>query len=281
MIVVTGATGHLGRLVIEGLKKKVPAKELVAAVRNPEKAKDLGVQVRKADYDQPETLASAFEGADTLVLISASEVGQRLRQHLAAIDAAKKAKVKRIVYTSLLHADRSGMSLAKEHFPTEQAIAKSGIPHVFLRNGWYLENYTEQLPNVLQHGAFLGSAGNGKIAAASRKDFADAIVAVVTGSGHEGKAYELAGDSAFTMSELASEVSKQAGKKVTYNDIPEQQYKATLQSFGLPENFAAMLADSDTGITRGELNDSSGDLKRLIGRPTTTLSEAIRSALKK
>ncbi len=206
MIVVTGATGHLGRLVVHGLLKKVPAREIVAAVRSPEKAADLaasGVQVREADYSKPETLAAALAGADRLLLISSSEVGKRAQQHAAVIDAAKRAGVGLIAYTSCLRADTSKLGLAAEHKATEERIRVSGLPYVFLRNGWYLENYTEHLGPALEHGAIPGSAGKGRVAAAARADYAAAAVAVLTATGNEKKIYELAGDFPFTMAELA------------------------------------------------------------------------------
>lgn len=284
MIAVTGATGHLGRLVMESLLEKVPAHQLVAAVRNPDKARDLaarGVQVRRADYDAPETLDAAFRGVKTLLLVSANEIGKRARQHQAAIAAAKKAGVGLLVYTSLLHADTSGISLADEHRATEQAIRAAGLPSVILRNGWYHENYTENLGPALQHGALLGAAKDGRIAAAARADFAAAAVAVLTTPGHEGKVYELAGDQAFTMAELAAEVARQAGRPVAYQDLPAEKYAETLRGFGLPPPVAAMLASADEGIARGELDDRGGALRRLIGRPTTTLAQAVGAALKR
>jgi NAD(P)H dehydrogenase (quinone) len=281
MIVVTGATGHLGRLVVEQLLQKVPATEIAVAVRSPEKAKELaarGVQVRAADYSKPETLGPALAGAEKLLLISASEVGKRAPQHAAVIAAAKQAGVKLLVYTSLLRAGKSKLGLASEHKATEEAIRASGIPYVFLRNGWYLENYTENLGPALQHGAILGSAKDGRVAAAARADYAAAAVAVLTGNGHEGKAYELAGDARFTMTELAAEVSKHAGKPVVYQDMPKEQYKGVLTSFGLPEPVAELYADSDVGISTGELDDETGQLRRLIGRPTTALASAVKAA---
>jgi NAD(P)H dehydrogenase (quinone) len=284
MIAVTGATGHLGRLVIDQLLKKVPAGQLVAAVRNPEKARDLaarGVQVRRADYDAPDTLAGAFQGIDKLLLVSANEPGKRARQHQAAIAAAKKAGVELLVYTSLLHADTSGISLAGEHRVTEKAIREAGIPFVILRNGWYLENYTENLGPALQHGVLLGAAKKGRIAAAARADFAAAAAAVLTAPGHEGKVYELAGDLPFTMAELAAEIARQAGKPVAYSDMPAEKYAETLRGFGLPGPVAEMLASADEGIARGELDDAGGDLRRLIGRPTATLAQAVDAALKR
>ncbi|HET7754967.1 MAG TPA: SDR family oxidoreductase [Anaeromyxobacteraceae bacterium] len=284
MIAVTGAAGHLGRLVLDELLQRVPANQLVAAVRSPEKARDLaarGVLVRSADYDAPETLDTAFQGVDELLLISALELGKRVRQHQAAIAAAKKAGVKLLVYTSLLHADTSGISLAVEHRASEQAIRESKIPFVILRNGWYLENYTENLGPALQHGVIMGAAKHGRIAGAARADLAAAAAVVLTTPGHERKVYELGGDQPFTMAELAAEVARQAGKPVTYQDMPAEKYAETLRGFGLPGPVAEMLASADEGISRGDLDDRGGELRRLIGRPTTTLAQAVSAALKR
>jgi NAD(P)H dehydrogenase (quinone) len=281
MIAVTGATGHLGRLVLAGLLQKVPAKDVVALARTPSKAEEFaakGVQVRQADYTQPATLATALKGVDTLLLISASEVGQRAPQHQAVITAAKTAGVKRLAYTSILHADRSKLKLAGEHLATEKLLAASGIPYTLLRNGWYVENYTGDLATSLEHG-FAGCAGNGRIAAATRADLAAAAVAVLTGQGHEGKVYELAGDAPFTMAELAAEVSKQTGKKLAYAELPPEQYRAILAGAGVPDPYPELLVDADLNIAKGELDDRSGDLKRLIGRPTTTLAAAVAEGL--
>ena len=282
MIAVTGASGHLGRLVIDQLLQKVPASQIVAAVRTPEKAKELaarGVSVRTADYDQPQTLAAAFDGVQKLLLISSSEPGKRMHQHRAAIAAARDARVKLLVYTSMLHASSSSISLAVDHLATEKVVAESGLPFVILRNGWYLENYTEALGPAVQNGALLGAAKEGRIAAAARADYAAAAVAVLTTSGHEGKVYELAGDKPFTMAELAAEVSRQVGKNVVYDDLPRSKYVEALQGMGLPAPVAEMLASADEGIARGDLDDRSGDLHRLIGSATATLAEAVGSGL--
>lgn len=282
MIIVTGATGKLGQHVVRGLLKKVPAKEIGVVVRSAAKAKDLaalGVEVRVADYTKPETLVPALKGARKLLLISSSEVGQRLAQHKAVVEAAQKVGVSLLVYTSILHADTARISLAPEHRGTEELIRGSKIPFVFLRNGWYLENYTENLAPALQHGAMAGAAGEGRIAAASRADYAAAAVEVLTGKGHENKIYELAGDHPFTKAEIAAELARQSGKPVAYQELPAPAYEQMLASVGLPGPIAAMLADADVAISRGELDEPSGDLRRLIGRSTTTLAEAIRAAL--
>lgn len=282
MIAITGATGQLGRLVIQNLLNTVPASQIVAVVRSPEKAADLaalGVQVRQADYAQPATLDAAFQGVDKLLLISSSEVGQRAPQHAAVIAAAQKAGVKLLAYTSLLRADSSPLGLAAEHKETEAMLRASGLPHVLLRNGWYTENYTGSVPAALQHGAVMGSAKDGRIASAARADYAAAAAAVLTKEGQAGQVYELAGDTAYTLAELAAEIASQSGKPVVYNDLSQAAYAAALVQVGLPEGFAALLADSDVGASKGALFDDSHQLSQLIGRPTTPLAEVVKTAL--
>ncbi len=279
-IAITGATGQLGRLVVDKLKQKVPATQIVALVRSPDKAAGLGVAARAADYTRPETLDAALAGVDTLLLISSSEVGQRAQQHKNAIAAAKKAGVKRIVYTSLLHADTSVLSLADEHRQTEADLKASGVPFTILRNGWYSENYTGSIGGAVAGGAFIGSAGDGKISAAPRADYAEAAVAALTGDGHEGKVYELAGDSAWTLADLAAEVSRQTGKAIPYKNLPPADYATALKGFGLPEGLAAAIAGWDVGAGQGALFDDGRQLSKLIGRATTPLSVPVAAAIK-
>lgn len=281
MIVITGASGQLGRLVIEALLKKLPAGEIIAAVRNAEKVVDLamrGVQIRQADYDQPASLAAAFKGADKLLLISASEVGRRVPQHRAAIDAAKAAGIGLLAYTSILHADTSPLPLAVEHKETENLIRASGLPAVILRNGWYTENYVAGIPAALQYGVVLGSAGQGRIASAARADYAEAAAAVLTQESQAGRIYELAGDESYTLGELADEIARKSGKAVAYRDLPESEFKAALLGAGLPDFLATLLAESDAGASKGGLFDDGRQLSALIGRPTTPLAELVRLA---
>ncbi|MBK4722673.1 SDR family oxidoreductase [Azospirillum sp. YIM DDC1] len=278
-IAVTGATGQLGRLVIARLKETVPASGIVALVRSPAKAADLGVEAREADYGNPDALARALAGVDTLLLISSNEIGQRAAQHRNVVNAAKAAGVGRIVYTSLLHADRSPLSLAEEHRATEADIRASGIPFTILRNGWYTENHTGSVGAALAGGAFIGSAGDGRISSATRADYADAAVAVLTGTGHEGKTYELAGDEAVTLADLAAEISRQSGKDIPYRNLPEADYAAILAGFGLPEAFAKGIASWDVDASKGALFDDGRQLSALIGRTTTPLSAAVAAAL--
>ncbi|MDQ2103426.1 SDR family oxidoreductase [Azospirillum isscasi] len=278
-IAVTGATGQLGRLVIARLKETVPASGLVALARSPAKAADLGVEVREADYGNPDALARALAGVDTLLLISSNEIGQRAAQHRNVIGAAKAAGVARIVYTSLLHADRSPLSLADEHRVTEEELKASGISFTILRNGWYTENHTGSVGAALAGGAFIGSAGDGRISSATRADYADAAVAVLTGTGHEGKTYELAGDTAVTLGDLAAEISRQSGKDIPYRNLPEADYAAILAGFGLPDAFAKGIASWDVDASKGALFDDGRQLSTLIGRPTTPLSAAVAAAL--
>ncbi len=282
MIVITGASGQLGRLVIEALLQQVPASEIVAAVRSPEKVADLaarGVQVRVADYDQPASLAAAFAGADKLLLISANEVGRRVPQHRAVIDAAKVAGVSLLAYTSLLHADTSPLPLAAEHKETEALIRASGLPAVILRNGWYTENYLASIPAALQYGVLLGSAGVGRIASAARADYAAAAAVVLTQNEQAGRIYELAGDASYTLAELAGEIAQQSGQAVVYQDLPEADFKAALLAAGLPDFLATLLAESDVGASKGGLFDDSRQLSRLIGQPTASLSKLVGQAL--
>lgn len=283
MIAVTGVTGHLGRLVVENLLDRgVSAGEIVGIARKPENAAGLtarGVQVRRADYTQPDTVSEALAGVEKLLLVSSSEVGERAAQHRNVVDAAVGAGIGLLAYTSILKADSSGMKLAEEHRETEEYIRASGLPFIFLRNGWYLENYTGNLAPTLQHGALLGSAEGGRVSAATRADYAAAAAEVLIGSGHENAVYELAGDEAFTMVELAEEISRQSDRPVEYRDLPEDAYAEALIGAGLPEPFARVLADSERGIARGELFTDSDDLRRLIGRPPTSSSDAVAAAV--
>ncbi|SNS06052.1 SDR family oxidoreductase [Hymenobacter mucosus] len=279
-IAITGATGQLGRLVVQKLTATIPADQVVALVRDPAKAADLGVEARQADYSNPETLEAALTGVDTLLLISSSEVGQRATQHHNVIESAKQTGVQRVVYTSVLHADASPLSLAEEHRATEAELKASGIAYTILRNGWYTENYTGSIGGALAGGAFIGSAQEGKISSATRADFAEAAVAVLTGEGHAGKTYELAGDESYTLTELAAEISRQSGKDIPYKDLPVTDYAAALASFGVPEGFAHGLASWDADAAKGALYDDSRQLSQLIGRPTTPLSAAVADALK-
>ena len=282
MIAITGATGQLGQLVIAELIRAVPAAQIVAAVRDPAKAADLaalGIQVRRADYNDPATLEAAFAGVEKLLLISSREVGKREVQHRAVIDAAGHAGVTLLAYTSVLHADISPLRLATEHKATEAYLAASGLPHVVLRNGWYLENYTGGIGTALASHVVLGCAGNGRIAAAARKDYALAAVAALTRENQAGRVYELAGDESFTLAEFAAEIARQSGQSVEYRNLRAADYEAALMGFGLPAMFAALLADSETGAANGALFDDAKQLSTLIGHPTQRLSEAIKQAI--
>ena len=276
---VTGATGQLGRLVVEKLKEKGLSSSVVALVRNTEKAAELGVEALEFDYNNPVKLIDALQGIEKLILISGNELGKRAEQHANVIEAAKKAGVKWVVYTSLLQADTSSLSLAPEHYATEKALQASGLTYTILRNGWYTENYTGSVGGAIAAGAFIGSAGNGKISSAARTDFADAAVAVITGEGHQNKTYELAGDDSYTLADLAAEISKQTGKIIPYNNLPETEYAKILKSFGIPEGFADAIASWDVSASKGDLFDESHQLSKLIGRPTTPLAESVKAAL--
>ncbi|MGW5197917.1 SDR family oxidoreductase [Streptomyces spiralis] len=280
-IVVTGATGHLGRLVVEQLLRKVPAERITAVVRTPEKAADLagrGVRIAVADYNAPETFDGLFAAGDKVLLISGNEFDKgRVRQHRVVIDAAKAAGVALLAYTSAPGSLTA--ALADDHRGTEEALLASGLPCTLLRNGWYHENYTEQLAPVLEHGAVVQAAGEGRISSASRADYAAAAVAVLTGEGHENRTYELGGDQAWGFAEFAAEVSRQTGKEIGYRPVSVEEYQGILAGAGLPGPLAAILAGVDASIEKGELVVDSGDLSRLTGRPTTPLAESIAAAL--
>ncbi|MEU5821898.1 SDR family oxidoreductase [Streptomyces sp. NPDC047803] len=281
-IVVTGATGALGRLVVEHLLTTVPAGRVAAVVRDKEKAAGLaakGVELRIADYDRPETLAGAFRSGDRVLLISGNAVGSRIPQHTAVIDAAKAAGVAQLAYTGILGGPDADFTLADEHRATEQLILDSGLPYTFLRNGWYTENQTENLAPVLAHGAVVGSAGEGRIAYASRDDYAAAAAAVLTGEGHLNRAYELSGDTALSYADYADVVAKATGKEIVHKDVPAAVHQEILTGAGLPEGFAAILVDVDQAVRRGRLAGTSGELSRLIGRPTTPVSDIVAAAV--
>jgi NAD(P)H dehydrogenase (quinone) len=283
MIGVTGASGHLGGLVIESLLRRVSASEIVAVIRNPGKAPDLaskGVVVRVGDYSKPETLAPAFAAVDTLLLISGNEVGKRVAQHTAVATAAKQAGAKLLAYTSLLHADRSPLLLGEEHRQSEAAIRASGVPFVLLRNSWYNENYANAVKQSVKLGVHYGCSGEGRISAAARADYAAACAAVLTAKDDlSGRTYELAGDEGFTLAEFAAEIAKLSGKGVRYENLSEADYKEVLLKAGLPEAAAGFFANTDNGISKGALYDDSRQLSKLIGRPTTPISALIKAAL--
>ncbi|MFJ7194378.1 MULTISPECIES: SDR family oxidoreductase [unclassified Streptomyces] len=281
-IVVTGATGALGRLVVEQLLATVPASEVVAVVRDEKKAAALaarGIELRVADYDRPESLKDVFRAGDRVLLISGSEVGRRVPQHTAVIDAAKAAGVAQLAYTGILGGPDADFRLADEHKATEQLILDSGLPHTFLRNGWYTENYTANLAPVLEHGAVVANAGDGRVASATRADYAAAAAAVLTGEGHIGAVYELSGDVAWSLAEYAAEISKATGKEIEYKNVPASVHQEILVGAGVPEFFAEILVDVDEAIGRGLLATTSGDLARLTGRPTTPLAETVAAAV--
>lgn len=279
-IAITGATGQLGRLVINKLKEKIPTDNMIALSRSVEKAKGLEVEVREFDYEKPAMLKPALKGVDTLLLISASEIGKRFSQHKHIIEAAKHAGIKWIVYTSLLRTDNTSLDIGTEHKVTEKLLKESGIPFTILRNGWYTENYTSSVPGAIRGGALMGCAGNGKISGAARADYADAAAAVLTGKNHQGKIYELAGDNFFTLSDLAAEISRQTGKNIPYKNLSEKDYTSALKNFGVPEEFAKVIAGWDTAASKNDLFDDSHQLSRLTGNATTPLSVSVANAIK-
>ncbi|MFD6378001.1 SDR family oxidoreductase [Streptomyces albidoflavus] len=283
-IVVTGATGSLGRLVVdELLRGGAPAGRIVALARDERKAAPLaalGVEVRLADYDRPETLKAAFGAGDRVLLVSGSEIGRRVPQHTAVVEAATRAGVAQFAYTSVLGGPEADFELAREHQVTEKLILESGLPYTLLRNGWYSEVYTEQLAAALEHGAVTGSAPReGRIASAPRADYAAAAAAVLTGEGHLNTAYELSGDTAWSLPEYAALVSEATGREIVYREIPAEAHLAIFTGAGLPEELAAILVDVDRAIGRGLLAATPGDLARLIGRPTTPVAATVADAV--
>lgn len=278
-IAVTGASGQLGRLALNALKTRTAGDEVVALVRTPGKIDDVGVAERTFDYDDAAALAPALADVDTLVFVSSSEIGKRVAQHRHVIEAARDAGVGRIIYTSVLHANTSPLSVATEHIPTEAAIRASGLAYTILRNGWYTENYMGSVAPALANGAWIGSSGVGRISAASRADYAEALAVVATADGRDGAVYELAGDDAFTLADLAAELSHQTGRDIPYCDLPEADYAAALKVAGVPEPFARTLAGWEVDASHGALFDQGRQLSALIGRPTTPLSATIAAAL--
>ncbi|MGC4771741.1 SDR family oxidoreductase [Micromonospora sp. DT44] len=278
---VTGATGRLGRLVIEHLLDTgVPAAEIAVVVRSPQKAADLaarGVEIRQADYDEPSTLPGAVAGVRRLLLISGDTPGQRVPQHTAVIDAARLAGVERLVYTSILKADTTTNPLAPEHKATEEVLAASGLSYTVLRNGWYTENYTDQLPQYVSSGTILGATGGSKVSAAPRTDYAAAAAAALTRDEGGNAVYELGG-TAFTFDELADAVTEVTGTTVVHRDMSTAELASALQNVGLDAGTAGFVAALDHSIAIGELATDSDDLSRLIGRPTTGLRDAVRAA---
>ncbi|MFM2480296.1 SDR family oxidoreductase [Celerinatantimonas sp. YJH-8] len=279
MIAITGATGQLGQFVIKHLLKRTSAHNIVALARNVDKAAAFtaqGIEVRQADYTQPQTLVTALQGVTKLLLISSSEVGKRAIQHKNVIDAAKEAGVELIAYTSLLKADSSPLALAEEHIETEAYLKQVNIPYVLLRNGWYTENYLASMAPAIETGQFIGAAQDGKISSSAREDYAEAAAAVLTSTAPQaGKVYELAGDESYTLTELAALISEASGKPVTYHNLAEADFIKALEGAGLPTPLAAMLANSDNGASQGGLFDDSHTLSALIGHPTTPLKELV------
>lgn len=282
-LLITGATGQFGRLVVESLlERNVPAGNIVAAGRNAGKLAELGelgVQTRTLDYSDPASLREAMSGVDKVLLVSGNVPGpQRVVQHLNVIEAAKDAGVELLAYTSITQADTSTMALAADHQATERSLRDSGVPFTMLRNGWYLENYTDQLGGYLQFGSVFGSAGEGRLSAATRADLAEAAAAILLADGQAGTVHELGGDEAMSLEDLAREVSAATGHNVTYQDLPEEDFARLLVGAGVPEPFAQILADSDRGIARDELLVEGNELAQTLGRPTTSLGEAVRTA---
>jgi NAD(P)H dehydrogenase (quinone) len=282
-LLITGATGHLGRLVVEQLLTAgVPAGDIIATGRATEKIKDLadrGVQVRTVDFADPAAVRAAVAEADRVLLVSGMDLGARVAQHRNVIGAARDAGTDLVAYTSIVNAEAATITLAADHRATEQLLRGSGVPYALLRNGWYYENYTGQLPAFLAQGVIPGSAGDGRISAAARADYAAAAVRVLTTDGHAGQAYELGGDQPFTMAQLAAEVSQQSGRPVRYVNLPAAEYAKALKEHGVPAAMADIIAETDIAVAGGALYTATGDLAALTGQPAATLSAAVGAAL--
>jgi NAD(P)H dehydrogenase (quinone) len=281
-LLITGASGHLGRLVIEHLRRLDPDADISAMVRTSQAADELApfmVTTRIGDYTDPGSLDAAMTGIDRVLLISSSVFGQRVAHHKNVIEAATRADVSLIAYTSILRADTSELSLAAEHLATEKILRESRLPFVILRNGWYLENDTAMLAPAIAHGAIIGSSGDGRLSSASRSNYAEAAALVMLHGAPAGTVYELAGDEAFTLTQLAASVSQRTGKNVGYRNMSEAEYRAALLGMGLPNAVATMLADTSAGTAKGALEDHGRVLSRLIGHPTTSLTDAVAAVL--
>lgn len=280
-IAVTGASGQLGRKVVEALLRR-EAGPIVAIVRDPSKVADLaeqGVEVRQASYDDAESYDRALAGVDRLLLVSGTDFGSRVAQHTTVIRAAERAGVQLIAYTSIPRATDNPMGLAQEHRGTEAVLAESAVPHTLLRNGWYWENYLDRATSAVEAGVFYGSGGDGVISAATRADYAEAAAVVLSTDEHAGQVYELGGDEVITYSDLAQVISQISGTPVRYQDVSEADYAQALQQVGLPAPVAEILANADTGIRNGLLHVDSGDLAKLLGRPATPSADVFRAAL--
>ncbi|GAA2932509.1 SDR family oxidoreductase [Microbacterium luteolum] len=278
-ILITGATGNLGRLIIAALLERgADPQSIVAGARDVAKGADLGVRVVHLDYTDPASITAALEGVDAVALVSGSEVGQRVAQHQAVIDAAKAAGVSKLVYTSAPKATTSDLVLAPEHKATEELIAASGLPAVILRNNWYTENYAADLARAAETGVLAAGVGEGRVASASRKDFADAVAVVLLEDGHVGEVYELGGDVAWNYGELAAAMSEVTGRPVAYQPLTTEEQSAALEAAGLDAGTVGFVVALDAGIRNGALADTDGTLARLIGRPTTPLVDGLRDA---
>ena len=277
---VTGATGMLGRVVIEELAERVPAGNIVAGVRQPdhEVARQFatkGIEIRVADYSQPDTLKTAFAGIDRVLMISSTAGGDRVTQHQNVIDAARAAGIRLLAYTSMLHADTATSGLATDHQATESALARSGLPFVLLRHGWYTENHIPSVQSALRYGSVIGSADRGRFSSATRADYAAAAAVVLTTDDQAGQIHELAGDESYALSEFAGLIAGLAQKEVTFRNMPKDAFKQTLMGMGLPDFLAEFVAEADMAASRGEFEDDARQLSKLIGRPTTSLRDLV------
>ena len=280
-ILVTGATGQLGSLIVQQLARRVPAEQVIGAGRNAAKS-PAGVEFRTLDYDQPATIEAALKGVSRVVLVSGNEVGKRVRQHQAVIEAAARAGVRLLAYTSILKANANPLLLAVEHRGTEEVLAGAGVPYILLRNGWYSENFANNAPVAIQFGVLRSASRQGRFSTAPRNDYAEGAAALILRDDHRpGQAYELAGSSSFDKQEFAALLTRKSGKQVALQDLSAADYAAALVQAGVPEVFANTLADSDSKAADGWLFDDSRTLEKAIGRPTVALEQTLDQVLRK
>lgn len=281
-LLVTAASGQLGRLVVDALLQRgVPASDIVAGVRTPSKADDLsarGVSVVEFDYARPETLAPVLTGVDRVLLISGTDA-DRVSGHRNVIAVARDAGVGRLVYTSAPRVDEIDYALGADHKATEEAIAASGLSATVLRHNWYTENYLDAVARAADTGEIVAAVGDARVASASRRDYAEAAALALITDDLAGQTLEVGGDVAWTYDELAQAATEVLGRPVTYTAVTIEQLTAGLEAAGLDAGTAAFVAGIDDAIARGALSQTDGTLSRLLGRPTTPLVDGLREGL--
>jgi len=275
-ILVTGASGHFGRAVLAHLLAMPGQRKLVAATRDPSRLADLakkGIETRRADFDDPASLSSAFAGIDRLLMVSTDRLGaqgERLRQHRNAVAAARDAGVRHVVYTSMPDPKNALVSFAPDHLGTEEAIAASGLDHTILRNNWYMETLLMRLPQAFATGKWYSAAGSGRIAYAARADLASAAAhALVEGKGKT--VVELGGPAAYSADEVAALASRIVGRPIEIVHVDDSSLAAGMKAAGVPEFLVPMLVSFDANARSGHQSHVTGELERLTGGKPRTL----------